>query len=386
VRDAGLHELMGKTKEIQSHAWKKSLSDISIHTLQERLDTTEKNGKEPFSDFSDLDMLQWFLQRREHLKQQHEKSTRTIQAYERELLQFIEQLLTFSVEINIDLEKVVEGSLFKSLSTRHIRRYQEWLSEKSPYVVSKGAYSVATLSRKTTIIKNFMKFLFESGYIRDPIHEGFYKINIRKDERPNRDLGPKEVIQLLDYFREINHPIVFSIIHIPTITGMRNEEFTRLRVKDLQYDSITSSYYLDVLGKGNKRRHIPLKEKGLNSIRMFRSARGLDDIDAAEGDDPLFTTNTGRAYSPSYLSQYITKAIKESGLPFLKFRSSSIGPHTFRHAFAIISHLNGVDVYQIMKSLGHEQLATTEIYLEKVFEKERHAIHLWKSDVFGEYI
>ncbi|MFD4820675.1 tyrosine-type recombinase/integrase [Peribacillus butanolivorans] len=70
----------------------------------------------------------------------------------------------------------------------------------------------------------------------------------------------------------------------------------------------------------------------------------------------------------------------------LKFRSSSIGPHTFRHAFAIISHLNGVDVYQIMKSLGHEQLSTTEIYLEKVFEKERHAIHLWKSDVFGEYM
>ncbi|WHY58371.1 tyrosine-type recombinase/integrase [Peribacillus simplex] len=93
-----------------------------------------------------------------------------------------------------------------------------------------------------------------------------------------------------------------------------------------------------------------------------------------------------RAYSPSYLSQYITKAIKESGLPFLMFRSSSIGPHILRHAFSIISHLNGVDVYQIMKSLGHVQLSTTEIYLEKVFEKVRHAIHLWKSDVFGEYI
>ncbi|MEY9870424.1 integrase/recombinase XerD [Peribacillus sp. B2I2] len=381
-----MHELVEKTKELQNSAWKKSLSEISIHTLQERLDTTEINGEHPFSDFSDIEMLQWFLQRREHLKRQHEKSTRTVQAYERDLIQFIEQLLTYSVEINVDFEKVADGSLFKSLSTRHIRRYQEWLSEKSPYVLKKGAYSVATLSRKTTIIKNFLTFLFESGYITEPIHEGFFKINIRKDDRPNRDLGPKEVIQLLDYFREINHPIVFSIIHILTMTGMRNEEFTRLRVKDLQYDSITSTYYLEVLGKGNKRRQIPLKEKGMNSIRMFRSARGIDDIETAGGDDPLFTTNTGRAYSPSYLSQYITKAIKESGVPFLKFRSSSIGPHTFRHAFAIISHLNGVDVYQIMKSLGHEQLSTTEIYLEKVFEKERHAIHLWKSDVFGEYI
>ncbi|WP_336866260.1 tyrosine-type recombinase/integrase [Peribacillus frigoritolerans] len=381
-----MDELIEKTKEIQSSTWKKSLSDISIHTLQERLDATEKNGKDPFSDFSDVDMLQWFLQRREHLKLQHEKSPRTVQAYERELLQFIEQLHTYSVEIHVDLEKIVEGSLFKSLSTRHVRRYQEWLSEKSPYVLTKGAYSVAALSRKTTIIKSFLKFLFETGYITDPIHEGFFKVNIRKDDRPNRDLGPKEVIQLLDYFKEIHHPIVFSMIHILTMTGMRNEELTRLRVRDLQYDSVTSTYFLEVLGKGNKRRQIPLKEKGMNSIRMFRSARGLDDIEAAEGEDPLFTTNTGRAYSPSYLSQYITKAIKESGLPFLRFRSSSIGPHTFRHAFAIISHLNGVDVYQIMKSLGHEQLSTTEIYLEKVFEKERHAIHLWKSDVFGEYI
>ncbi|WP_353958205.1 tyrosine-type recombinase/integrase [Peribacillus simplex] len=112
----------------------------------------------------------------------------------------------------------------------------------------------------------------------------------------------------------------------------------------------------------------------------------IDDIDAAEGDDPLFTTNTGRAYSPSYLSQFLKKVIKESGLLFLKFRSSSVGPHTFRHALSIISHLNGVNVYQIMMSLGHEQLSTIEIYLQKVFEKERHAIHLCKSDVFGEYI
>ncbi|TKH03382.1 hypothetical protein FC678_25145 [Peribacillus simplex] len=81
----GNHKLIEKTKELQGGAWKKSLSEISIYTLQERLDTKEKNGHHPFSDFSDVDMLQWFLQRREHLKQQHEKSTRTVQAYEQNL-------------------------------------------------------------------------------------------------------------------------------------------------------------------------------------------------------------------------------------------------------------------------------------------------------------
>ncbi|MDW7617907.1 hypothetical protein SC499_25410 [Peribacillus simplex] len=111
---------------------KKSLSDISIHTLQERVDTTEKNGQDPFSDFSDVDMLQWFLQRREHLKQQHEKSTRTVQAYERELIQFIEQLLTYSVEIHVDLEIVADGSLFKSLSTRTFEGIRNGYQKKVP--------------------------------------------------------------------------------------------------------------------------------------------------------------------------------------------------------------------------------------------------------------
>lgn len=53
------------------------------------------------------------------------------------------------------------------------------------------------------------------------------------------------------------------------------------------------------------------------------------------------------------------------------------------NAFAIISRLNGVDVYDIMRSLGHEKIETTMIYLEKIFEKEKHAIHSWKSKCLG---
>jgi site-specific recombinase XerD len=41
--------------------------------------------------------------------------------------------------------------------------------------------------------------------------------------------------------------------------------------------------------------------------------------------------------------------------------------------------LNGVDVYQIMKSLGHEQLSTTEILFGEIFEKERLVIHVLES-------
>ena len=382
-----MKNLILNNKDLQVSEWKKKIRDSSsLHLLQERLDLAEKNQEKPFMDFSDVEMIQWFLYRKEHLNRQHDKSSRTIKEYERELTQFVEHLVQYSREIDVDMDHIIEGSLFKSLSPRHIRRYQEWLAERSPYVQKNGSYSPATLARKTTIIKNFLQFMYEVEYIHEPLHKGLFTATVRKDDRPNRDLGPQEVIQLLDHFRKINHPVAFAIIHILTTTGLRNEEFCNLKVRDLQYDSINGGYYLDVLGKGNKRRQIPLKEKVLNSIRMFRDARGLEDLSVADKESPLMTTNTGKAYTPSYLSQYLTKMIKETNLPFLLHRSSPIGPHTFRHAFAIISHKSGVDIYQIMRSLGHEKIETTMIYLEKIFEKERHAIHGWNPEVFGEYI
>lgn len=82
------------------------------------------------------------------------------------------------------------------------------------------------------------------------------------------------------------------MIHILTTTGLRNEEFCNLKIDDLQYDSINGGHFLNVLGKGNKWRQIPLKEKVLHSIRMFREARGLKDLTDSYKGGHLFTTNT----------------------------------------------------------------------------------------------
>lgn len=354
--------------------------------LQNRLDEAEKNRERLFHDFSDIEMIQWFLYKRKHLNIENDRTKQTIAEYKRELMMFINQLLTHAPEIDVDIDHVIEGSLFKSLQARHLRRYQEWIATKSHHVITKGAYSPATLERKTTILKSFFSYLYEVDYIQNPVHHGFKIATVRKDDRPNRDLGPKDVITLLNRFRDIEHPIMFAIIHVLTTTGLRNQEFCTLCVRDLKEDSIQGGFYLDVLGKGNKRRHIPLKEKVVESIHTFRQARGLLPVEDANLNDPLFTTSTGRAFSPSYLSQYVKTQIEKLDDLSLADTSVKLTPHVFRHAFAIISKLNEVDIYDIMRSLGHEKIETTMIYLEKVFEKERHAIHSWKSEVFGEYI
>ena len=64
-----------------------------------------------------------------------------------------------------------------------------------------GSYSPATLARKTTIIKNFLQFMYKVEYTHEPLHKGLFTATVRKDDRPNRDLGPQEVIQLIEETR-----------------------------------------------------------------------------------------------------------------------------------------------------------------------------------------
>ncbi len=346
----------------------------------------EKNERPPFEDFDDREMLYYFLYRQTNIDENKNRSDRTIREYERELAMMISQLIKFANEMNLDLENIVNNSLFKSMRKRHLRRYQKWVVEDSPHVQKKGAYSATTIARKTVIWKSFFLFLYQSGYIQEPLHEGLLSATVRKDDRPNRDLGPSEIIQLLDFFRKENHPVIFGLLHTLVATGLRNEELCRLKVSDVKYDSLFGGYYLSVSGKGNKNRSIPLKLKVVDSIHRYRAARLLTTRFSEEDHRPLFPTSTGKAFSPSYLAQYLGKAIERTHLPFLDSRVNRITAHVFRHSFAIISHKSGVDIYKIMRSLGHEKIETTMIYMQKIYEREQHAIHDWKEDILGNYI
>jgi len=386
-----IHEVVSSSRNDFSLAIPENYSRQQlIEEYQRRMDEAERFNQDPFSDFDDLDMMMWYLYRPTNLNPNKEKSAKTVRAYKRILEQFINHLLQYGHEIVLDLkfpESRDNISLFKLLEKRHLRRYQEWLAKRSPHVVKNGPYSPATLENKITVIKTFFKTLYQWGYIEKPIHEGFLSVGVSKDERPNRDAGPQDVLKLLEAFDKMGHIPMFTFIQVLTSTGMRNEELCRLKVKDLKQDTILGGFYLQVRGKGNKARQIPLRPKTLETIKRFRAARGLKPLHEADPNEPLFTTNRMKAYSPSYFSQYFNSQIKLLPKAILEdFQHIEITPHLFRHAFAIISRLEGIDVYTIMRSLGHERIETTEIYLEKVFEKERHAIHQWSDGVLGRYI
>ena len=355
--------------------------------LEKLNEYSEKMKEEPFSQFDDKDMILYFIHRRKNIDSSKDLSKRTRIEYQRELLQMIQNMFTYPNEIGLDIDNVKEGSFFKSLSSRHIKRYIEWVQTKSPRVKERGPYSPATLARKTAVIKNFFSFLYKSQYIKEPIYQNMLSATVLKQERPNRDLSPNEVLQLLDFFKKENHPILFGIIHILVTTGLRNEEFCNLKISDLRYDRTVGMYYLNVIGKGNKERKIPVRNKTFESINNFRAARLLPPLQLSLNDHSVLLPNSrGNAYTPSHLSRYLSDAIERTGLEFTKERTCRISPHTLRHCFVIISHKAGADIYTIMRSLGHSKIETTQIYMSHIFELEEHAVNKWDEKVLRDYI
>ncbi|RKJ75042.1 integrase [Butyricicoccus sp. 1XD8-22] len=356
-----------------------------LHELRELLDQAERNQTNNFANFSDLDMIYWFLYEEKHVDENDERSERSTISYKSELEQFCTYLVRYAADIGIDIKGLKEGSLFKSLQPRHLLRYQEWLEESSPYVQQGKNYSKATLERKTTVLRMFFNYLYAKGYISESLTSRMKIVRTKSNDRPNRDMVPKDVVRVLDAFIKTKNAFMFTLVQTLVTTGLRNEELCKLTVGSVKQKPLGDGYYIEVHGKGNKKRNIPLRDKVVQSIEIFRGLRGLPSINNSNPEDPLFTTSKGKAYSPPYLSKLFSKEMEKIA-PYLDGITLTCTPHVFRHAFAIISHYNEVDVFSIMRSLGHEKIETTMIYLQKSMELDQHASNYWRSDMLNNLI
>ena len=84
--------------------------------------------------------------------------------------------------------------------------------------------------------------------------------------------------------------------------------------------------------------------------------------------DPLFTNDGGKAITTRTVQNVIKRWARSAGLP------EDVSPHTLRHSFA--THLldGGADLKTVQQLLGHENLATTQVYTHVSIERLREAV------------
>lgn len=148
-------------------------------------------------------------------------------------------------------------------------------------------------------------------------------------------------------------------------SGCRVQELIELNVSDFQDGACCRIY---VHGKGDKYRHIPLLKETGKVIRRYIDRYGLS------RDMPMFTSTDGKRMTRQGVGYIIKKyaGVAEKNTPGII--GASPHPHILRHSKA--SHLadNGVDIYRVRDFLGHESVATTQVYITSNPEATRKAI------------
>jgi integrase/recombinase XerC len=114
-----------------------------------------------------------------------------------------------------------------------------------------------------------------------------------------------------------------------------------------------------VLGKGSKRRNVPVGAPALTAVREWLAVRGgLAD----DGETALFVSRRGTRLTPSQVRSRLKALAIEAGLP------THVHPHMLRHSFA--SHLlqSSGDLRGVQELLGHASIGTTQIYTRLDFQ------------------
>jgi len=339
-----------------------------MNDLEQKIEDAEKEGKGKYAFLGDLEVIYHFVNLQNDMDEKKNRKDDTKKSYVSEILSFCECMVQHAEEFEVNGEEVQRNaSLLKILQPWHIRKFNYWLKN-----IQNGrggnTYAVATLAKKTVLIRSFLKHLHLFGYIEKPLHEELQRANVNEKDRPNRDLSYEEVMKILGFYKERGHLINYTIILALASTGARIQELCTARVKDLHYDG---KYWLKVRGKGDKVRELFVSEHLYQCICEVRRRRGFQTVLEKGDESPLFINQRGNAYNSKTLSNQVTDMIKKTNLEFLQYRENPVTAHTFRHAFAIMAVEQGnADLYHLMQTLGHENIQTTKIYLEKHMKRK----------------
>ena len=141
-----------------------------------------------------------------------------------------------------------------------------------------------------------------------------------------------------------------AILEVLYGCGLRVSEAATLRISHVHPDE----GFVDIIGKGNKQRLVPLGEVAADAIRAYLPDR--PEPAAPLYDDYLFLNRFGKPISRVSLFNLVKSQAMAAGI------RKEISPHTFRHSFATHLIENGADLRIVQEMLGHESILTTEIY------------------------
>lgn len=266
----------------------------------------------------------------QYLKLEKSLSPNTLDAYQTDL----QKLLHFLKGENLT---------FSDVMLEHLQQFTAGLHDIGIHPRSQA--------RILSGIKSFFHFLILADY--------------RKDDPSELLEGPKIGFKLPEVLTVEEIDNIIATIDLSKNEGQRNRamletlyscglrvsELCGLKLSDLYFDE----GFIKVEGKGGKQRLVPISPRAIKEIKYWLLDRSRLPIKKG-AEDIVFLARRGNPISRIMVFHIIKELAVEAGI------TKNISPHTFRHSFATHLLEGGANLRAIQCMLGHESIATTEIY------------------------
>ena len=243
-----------------------------------------------------------------------------------------------------------DGQLsWESVDSDIIRDWMESMMDKGDMA--------STVNSSLSAVRSFFRFALSRGLVT---HDPSYVVK-----------GPKKQKSLPQFVREeemnrlLDTPQMweegFAGLRARTIiimfyeTGIRLAELIGLDVTDVDF----AARQIKVTGKRNKQRIIPFGAELEAVLREYITQRN----DQLQVDQALVLSDKGKRVTRSQVEKIVKRHL--SLTTTLKKRT----PHVLRHSFATAMLNNGAGLEDVRLLLGHESVATTQIYTHTTFEQ-----------------
>lgn len=280
-------------------------------------------------EITDLDKIK--NEYRAHLILERGLSNNSIGAYEND----VNKLISYLADEQVKIKEVTLDTLQNFICVLHDME----ISPRSQARIISG-------------IKSFFRFLKLEDYI---------------DENPSLLLEAPQIGRHLPEVLSVEEiDSMIDCIDMSKAEGQRNRAIIEtlygcgLRVSELINLEINKLFldegYIVVKGKGSKERMVPISEVAIHEINSYFDQRRHMEI--VPGEENFLFLN----YKGTHISRItIFKIVKQ--LADLAGIKREISPHTLRHSFATHLLEGGANLRAIQQMLGHESIATTEIYI-----------------------
>ncbi|MFO7603309.1 MAG: tyrosine recombinase XerC [Gammaproteobacteria bacterium] len=276
--------------------------------------------------------LDRFLQK---LKYERHYSPHTVNNYQRDL----QQVIAYLTQRDIDQWQHVDSDTVRHYIGQRHRR---------------GA-SARTVQRLLSSLRSFLDFL---------IIEQVLNVNVARDIRGPKQgrklpqtLDVDQMHQLLNFKTDTTDSLRDkAFMELLYSSGLRLSELEKLNLHDINL----SEAVVQVVGKGNKTRRVPIGRQAITALRQWLKPRA--DLCHDLSGEALFIDDKGLRLTGNQIRNRLKKRARQQGL------SERVYPHLLRHSFA--SHVleSSSDLRAVQDMLGHADISTTQIYTHLDFQ------------------